>query len=73
MSGVLLAAAEGLPVVPVAHNAGYFWPRRGWLKKPGTIRVVIGPPIETKGAEPRAVNERAQQWIEQTLDTLRPR
>jgi 1-acyl-sn-glycerol-3-phosphate acyltransferase len=73
MSGVLLAAAEGLPVVPVTHNAGYFWPRRGWLKKPGTIRVVIGPPIETKGAEPRAVNERAQQWIEQTLDTLRPR
>jgi 1-acyl-sn-glycerol-3-phosphate acyltransferase len=72
MSGVLLAQAEGLAVVPVTHNAGYFWPRRGWLKKPGTIRVVIGPPIETKGAEPRVVNERAQQWIEGTLETLRP-
>jgi len=70
MGGVLLAAAEGLPVVPVAHNAGYFWPRRGWLKKPGTIRVVIGPPIETKGAEPRAVNERAQRWIEDALARL---
>lgn len=67
MSGALLAAAEGLPVIPVAHNAGYFWPRRGWLKKPGTIRVVIGPPIETQGVEPRVVNERAQQWIESTL------
>ncbi len=70
MSGALLAAAEGLPVVPVTHNAGYFWPRRGWLKKPGTIRVVIGPPIETKGLEPRAVNERAQEWIEGTLAQL---
>jgi 1-acyl-sn-glycerol-3-phosphate acyltransferase len=70
MSGVLLAQAEGLPVVPVAHNAGYFWPRRGWLKKPGTIRVVIGPPIETKGVEPRVVNERAQQWIESALAEL---
>jgi 1-acyl-sn-glycerol-3-phosphate acyltransferase len=70
MSGALLAAAEGLPVVPVAHNAGYFWPRRGWLKKPGTIRVVIGPPIETQGVEPRAVNERAQQWVEETLAGL---
>jgi 1-acyl-sn-glycerol-3-phosphate acyltransferase len=70
MSGALLAAAEGLPVVPVTHNAGYFWPRRGWLKKPGTIRVVIGPPIETKGVEPRAVNERAQRWIEETLARL---
>jgi len=70
MSGVLLAQAEGLPVVPVTHNAGYFWPRRGWLKKPGTIRVVIGPPIDTKGVDPRAVNERAQQWIEGTLSKL---
>jgi 1-acyl-sn-glycerol-3-phosphate acyltransferase len=73
ISGALLAATEGLPVVPVTHNAGYFWPRRGWLKKPGTIRVVIGPPIETKGVEPRVVNERAQRWIEGTLDTIRPR
>jgi len=71
MSGVLLAQAEELPVVPVTHNAGYFWPRRGWLKRPGTIRVVIGPPIETKGVEPRAVNERAQRWIEGTLESLR--
>ena len=70
MSGALLAAAEGLPVIPVAHNAGYFWPRRGWLKRPGTIRVVIGPPIETRGVEPRLVNERAQQWIEGTLAKL---
>jgi 1-acyl-sn-glycerol-3-phosphate acyltransferase len=70
MSGVLLAAAEGLPVIPVAHNAGYFWPRRGWLKKPGTIRFVIGSPIETRGVEPRTVNERAQQWIESTIARL---
>ena len=72
MSGVLLAQAEGLPIVPVTHNAGYFWPRRGWLKKPGAIRLVIGPPIETKGVEPRVVNERAQQWIESTLAALTP-
>jgi 1-acyl-sn-glycerol-3-phosphate acyltransferase len=72
MSGVLLAAAEGLPVVPVSHNAGHFWPRRGWLKRRGTIRLVIGPPIETKGAEPRAVNERVQRWIEDTLVDLAP-
>ena len=73
MSGVLLAQAESLPVVPVAHNAGYFWPRRGWLKKPGTIRMVIGPPIATSGVEPRVANEQAQQWIEGTLETVRPK
>ncbi len=33
---------------------------------------MIGPPIETKGAEPRAVNERVQRWIEDTLVDLAP-
>jgi 1-acyl-sn-glycerol-3-phosphate acyltransferase len=70
MSGALLAGAAGLPIVPVAHNAGDFWPRRSWLKRPGTIRVVIGPPISTTGVEPRLVNERTQRWIEATLARL---
>jgi 1-acyl-sn-glycerol-3-phosphate acyltransferase len=73
MGGALLAAAAGRPIVPVAHNAGEFWPRRGWLKKPGTIRVVIGPPIATAGVEPRAVNERAQRWIEGAVAAMRGR
>jgi 1-acyl-sn-glycerol-3-phosphate acyltransferase len=73
MSGALLAEATGLPIVPVAHNAGDYWPRRGWLKRPGTIRVVIGPLIPTAGVDPRLANERAQRWIEDTVATLRAR
>jgi 1-acyl-sn-glycerol-3-phosphate acyltransferase len=72
LSGVLLASAMELPVIPVAHNAGFFWPRRGWLKRPGTIRVVIGEPIETRGVEPRLVNEQAQRWVEDTLARIAP-
>jgi 1-acyl-sn-glycerol-3-phosphate acyltransferase len=34
-----------LPVVPVALNSGCLWPRRAWIKKPGSIRVIIGPPL----------------------------
>jgi 1-acyl-sn-glycerol-3-phosphate acyltransferase len=64
VSGALLAAQNERLIVPVAHDAGYFWPRRGLYKKPGTIRVVIGPPIATAGREPREVNEEAQAWIE---------
>ena len=71
MSGALLAEAAGLPVIPVAHNAGDYWPRRSWLKRPGTIRVVIGPPIQTAGVDARLVNERARRWIEDTVATLR--
>ena len=35
MSGALLASQAGVKLVPVAHNAGDFWPRRGLVKKPG--------------------------------------
>ena len=67
-SGTLLAAQEGCKIVPVAHNAGYFWPRRGVLKKRGTIRVIIGPPIEAAGRDAREVNEEVQTWIETHVD-----
>ena len=60
MSGALLAEAAGLPVIPVAHNAGDYWPRRSWLKRPGTIRVVIGPPIQTAGVDARREIRRLQ-------------
>jgi 1-acyl-sn-glycerol-3-phosphate acyltransferase len=65
VSGALLAAENARYIVPIAHDAGYFWPRRGLLKRPGTIRVVIGPPIIAAGREPREVNAEAQAWIEQ--------
>jgi 1-acyl-sn-glycerol-3-phosphate acyltransferase len=64
VGGAAVAVETGAFIVPVAHNAGYFWPRRGLMKKPGTIRVVIGPPITTKGRDPRDVNEEAQRFIE---------
>ncbi len=64
VSGALLASETGKLVVPVAHNAGYYWPRRGFLKKPGTIRVRIGKPIIATGRDPREINAEAQAWIE---------
>jgi 1-acyl-sn-glycerol-3-phosphate acyltransferase len=64
VGGAAVAADTGRPVIPVAHNAGYFWPRRGLLKKRGCIRVVIGPPITTKGRDAREINEEAQRFIE---------
>lgn len=35
----------GLPVVPVALNAGLFWGRRTFLKRPGVITLEFLPPI----------------------------
>ena len=68
-SGAALAVNAELPVLPVAHNAGKYWPKEGWQKKPGTIEVVIGAPMFAEGTGPRAIaalNDRVQAWNEDT-------
>lgn len=64
VSGAALAQEAGCRIVPVAHNAGDFWPKRGLRKYPGRIRFVIGPPIEPGDRDPREVNRIVQEWIE---------
>src|SRR5262245_57601696 len=71
MSGALLASQAGVKLVPVAHDAGDYWPRRGLVKKPGVVRVVIGPPVESAGRGPRQLNAEVQAWIEGTMPELR--
>jgi 1-acyl-sn-glycerol-3-phosphate acyltransferase len=75
IGGAVLAAESGYPVVPVAHNAGSFWPRRGFLKRPGTIRVVIGPVIDPYGKSAEEIRRLAEEWVEGTMADLegRPR
>ena len=68
--GGMLAEKSGYPVVPVAHNAGYFWPRRSFIKKPGTIRLVIGPPVESHGKSAIKITQEVESWIESTVDRL---
>ncbi len=64
IGGALLAERTGYPVTPVAHNAGEFWPRRKFIKKPGVIQVRIGAPIESKGKTAQQILAEAEQWIE---------
>jgi len=64
IGGAWLATHVGCDVVPVAHNAGEFWPKNAWVKRPGEIIVSIGPPIRTEGRTPDEVNAEAQAWIE---------
>jgi 1-acyl-sn-glycerol-3-phosphate acyltransferase len=72
VSGTLLAAETGRLIVPIAHNAGHYWPRRGLMKRPGTVRVVIGPAVAAAGREARALNEEIQAWVEATVKGLAP-
>lgn len=72
VSGTLLARATGRLVVPVAHNAGYYWPRRGLYKRPGMVRVVIGKAVSAQGRDVRELNEQIQAWVEKTVREIAP-
>ena len=66
----MLAQEAQVPVVPVAHNAGDFWPRRGLKKEPGRIRFCIGPPINPGNKTPRDLNLEVQAWVEGKMQEI---
>ena len=70
IGGAWLATHTGVPVVPVAHNAGEFWGRNSFLKLPGTITVSIGEPIDPAGMEPGDLNTRIESWIEAEMSII---
>ena len=71
VGGALLAASAGVPAVPVAHNAGKFWGRHAFYKRPGTITMSIGEPIDPSGLKAEDINRRAEEWIEAEVERLR--
>jgi len=72
LGGAWLAADSGAPVVPVAHNAGLFWPRNAFLKRAGTVTVRIGPAIESTQRDAQTINRLAESWIEDQQRDLCP-
>ncbi len=68
--GAMLAQKAGVPVVPIAHNAGVVWPRYSFLKYPGVIKVKIGPVIEVEGKKAKEVNAEAERWIAAAMEEM---
>lgn len=68
--GGLLAEKSGYPVIPVAHNAGSYWPKNSLDKYPGTIHMVIGPAITPQGKSANEITQQAEDWIESTVNRL---
>ncbi len=70
IGGAMLAQKSGYPVVPVCHNAGEFWPKQGFVKKPGEITLVIGEPFDPAGMKANEINSRVEEWIESTYQRI---
>ncbi|WP_018278079.1 lysophospholipid acyltransferase family protein [Teredinibacter turnerae] len=69
-SGADIAVESGVSIIPVAHNAGKFWPSGEFLKKPGTIKIVLGEPISPEGKTSKMLIQQVEDWIETTVKTL---
>ena len=70
IGGAMLAEKSGYPIVPVCHNAGEFWPKKGFIKHPGTITLVIGKPIDSHGKRASEINSQVEEWIESTYQRI---
>jgi 1-acyl-sn-glycerol-3-phosphate acyltransferase len=70
IGGAMLAASSGVPVIPVAHNAGRLWGRHAFSKHPGLITMSIGAPIGIQGLKADEINQRVEAWIENEIQNL---
>lgn len=68
--GARLAIALGVPVLPVAHNAGHLWPKGTFGKRPGTVTISFGPPIPSAGKDPQSLTAEVEKWIENEVARL---
>ncbi len=70
IGGAWLATHTKTQVLPVAHNAGEYWAKNTFIKKPGVIKMHIGKPIQTAGLKADALNHQVEGWIEAEMLTL---
>ncbi len=68
--GAIVATSLGADILPVAHNAGEFWPRMGFIKWPGEITMHIGKPINCKDKTIDQALSETQEWIEARMQEI---
>ena len=68
--GASLAHLTQVPIIPIAHNAGLFWPSKALFLKPGIITVRIGQPIYSSDLTKKQLYEESTKWIESNRDSL---
>ena len=70
IGGSWLAKKIDCPILPIAHNAGYFWPKNSFLKYPGKITMKIGPLIDTQELSTDQINKVAKKWINKNVEKI---
>jgi len=51
-----LAIKNNVDLIPIYHDSGLYWKNKKFIKFPGTVRVVIGAPIQGKNSSEMTKN-----------------
>lgn len=62
--------ATNLPVIPLALNSGSYWPKRSWLKSPGTVVFQFLEPIAPGAMDRKALMETLERKLESASNDL---
>ncbi|MBO1923172.1 lysophospholipid acyltransferase family protein [Thiomicrorhabdus sp. 6S3-12] len=68
IGGSMLAKQAQVPIYLVMHNAGKFWPKNGFIKKPGTIDVYIKRLDDVSDLSTAELNQMIADWYQTHFD-----
>ncbi len=63
----MLAVKNQVPLIPLYHNAGEYWPGKSFIKYPGQVKVIVGEPVDVRGKSVDEVHEQVVTWLESCL------
>ncbi len=61
--GALLAIDAKVPIIPIVHNSGLFWPAHQFRKHQGTVKFIIGKPIDSNGQSSEELTLKVKEWM----------
>lgn len=67
-----LAIEMQVPILPIAHNAGWLWPKGFMGKRPGIVTMSVGKPIAPGTMNPAELMQAVEEWIEGEVARLGP-
>ena len=67
-----LAMQMNVPILPIAHNAGWLWPKGVMGKRSGVVTLSIGKPIAPDAMDANELMLAVETWIEDEVARLGP-
>jgi len=68
--GAAIAKKSNNSLLPVFHDSGKCWPKGVFVKKPGTINIVIGKPIDPSSMSVTEATEQIKDWTQMQAKRL---